>query len=781
MDCNFPEILARDLEASEATFTSKRMTAGVPLPTLAAADRPKPRMARPIGPGPAPIGPPAQYYQLLSAIRSLDAIEEWGSKIEEEARLDPLGGDVSKEEEEGQSSDPASEYSATMELPPSIRPRQRSTPHTAPASVASRRGSFTLSPGILPRKQPPMEQDKSGSWVNLDSDSDTGSDSDSNSDSDHESGHDDSNDPAGCYCCDDNKDMNEEPYPAAESSPPATPPLDPASPSCGHGSSVQDTEISTISGDEDGDLRKPFHSSVTGSPLERPSTSCGFRSQEKPRLEDVPQPIPLFSPRRWSSMHDFQRLPGVKALVDGSHSDPTVSSAGARGGTTDIPCQQSVDGEAKDASSPSTKTRVATCTSGRTIANTPVISLDQSSQKQQQKKLAPAAEIQGPGERRPREQEQKREERKRRERGQTPSTRSPAVPHQRDHTSSPAPPNALPKPPLGRVHNWLEATNGGVGLSPLVGKHIEHSTPGVPPPPEVIDTLRISIVCFPETMLLSSSLTIETIRNYSKKFKNHGTGGGRDTPDDEPIFSFPATAGDSRRRWKLPSLLTKRAASPSPSSLSLSPSRITRSRQTSAAPPLIPPPSRARADPTVADWSSLKNIFPTVSDYLCDALYAHLLAYNYITSLCKPGPPAGLGSGAASASEKSASQDSRAANKSPSPAKPRSGPIPKKAAHLLGLSGGAAFGGFGRAKSPASARRNRSGSSAATARDPSLRELQEGLGRCVARLVATLKLTTEPENGEDPSAVKEEVAGQTMDPLLLRCLCEVVRCSEEVR
>ncbi|KXJ93830.1 hypothetical protein Micbo1qcDRAFT_158719, partial [Microdochium bolleyi] len=33
-------------------------------------------------------------------------------------------------------------------------------------------------------------------------------------------------------------------------------------------------------------------------------------------------------------------------------------------------------------------------------------------------------------------------------------------------------------------------------------------------------------------------------------------------------------------------------------------------------------------------WASIKSVFPNGTDYLCDALYAHLLTYNYIDSLC---------------------------------------------------------------------------------------------------------------------------------------------------
>ncbi|KAK3298583.1 uncharacterized protein B0H64DRAFT_298945, partial [Chaetomium fimeti] len=72
------------------------------------------------------------------------------------------------------------------------------------------------------------------------------------------------------------------------------------------------------------------------------------------------------------------------------------------------------------------------------------------------------------------------------------------------------------KPSLPDLRRWVEASAETLA-SPQRSTPYTSSAHGIPLPPEVIESLRVSISCFPETMLLTSSLSIETMRAYSKK------------------------------------------------------------------------------------------------------------------------------------------------------------------------------------------------------------------------------------------------------------------------
>ncbi|MBE3050263.1 hypothetical protein IMZ48_48755, partial [Candidatus Bathyarchaeota archaeon] len=130
-------------------------------------------------------------------------------------------------------------------------------------------------------------------------------------------------------------------------------------------------------------------------------------------------------------------------------------------------------------------------------------------------------------------------------------------------------------------------------------------------------------------------------------------------------------------------------------------------------------------------------------DYLCDALYAHIVAYNYISALprCAPSSPP--------------KPSSRGAD---------DGEIPRKAAALLGLREPDAAS-LEMATPPSTSR-----SGLSERRDGALRDLLVGLSRCIGRLVVTLR--------EGRGDVVGEGCGD-VDLFLVRALCEVVRCSEE--
>ncbi|CAK7274228.1 hypothetical protein SEPCBS57363_006054 [Sporothrix epigloea] len=243
-------------------------------------------------------------------------------------------------------------------------------------------------------------------------------------------------------------------------------------------------------------------------------------------------------------------------------------------------------------------------------------------------------------------------------------------------------------------------------------------TVGIPLPREVVDTLRVSVSCFPETMLSLSSFSIQTIRSYSRKVRRCSQSDADDayrllmapfspstaSPPTRPPSPtatgqyFPLTpaspaagplelgtgvtrsttalslsANGTRRFWKLHKKVagvsvhnnndSSRSALPalnmftgfrsstssngsslhspgyqlSPTSTGHSTPRMsTITRRGTARPDM------AEDDRSKANGLCLKRIFPTGSDYLCDALYAHIIAFNYISLLCPPLPDVGF-------------------------------------------------------------------------------------------------------------------------------------------
>ncbi|KAF4779747.1 hypothetical protein HER10_EVM0006298 [Colletotrichum scovillei] len=159
-------------------------------------------------------------------------------------------------------------------------------------------------------------------------------------------------------------------------------------------------------------------------------------------------------------------------------------------------------------------------------------------------------------------------------------------------------------------------------------------------------------------------------------------------------------------------------------------------------------------------------VFPHGSDWLCDALYAHIVAYNYLAPMVQ-------------------NSTTQSQPRPPTPTSPSSSSvitddsIPKKAATLLGLQG---MQDMTTSPPPPKSLRKRSSmflglrtcsasrqsqiptpapptvptmtpaAHSAAVSDVPLRELQQGLSRCIAHLV---------------------------DPLVMRSLCEIVKCCEE--
>ncbi len=274
----------------------------------------------------------------------------------------------------------------------------------------------------------------------------------------------------------------------------------------------------------------------------------------------------------------------------------------------------------------------------------------------------------------------------------------------------------------------------------------------IPMPPEIVDNLRIHIENFPDVMLTCRSLAFETLRSYSKKVKqlgpsmHDGAHSGSPFEDDADQKRNPfrrAVKYVSRRISALPRIQTPRPFRP----------QSVHAREPLAAAALV------------ADWTSIKNIFPLGSDYMCESLYAHLVAYNYVKSVCPAGP----------LWETRPRTPNIGNSQSPVVHEERSR-VSNKAASVLGISygPGAKFDlppvVHGRCSSLATAKcptTSQSSSRVNASRD-SMDELRLGLIRCIGCLVTTVT-TTGAKDRPSPLFTQE----------LLRSLSEIVRCSEE--
>ncbi|KAL5611469.1 uncharacterized protein BROUX77_001625 [Berkeleyomyces rouxiae] len=327
--------------------------------------------------------------------------------------------------------------------------------------------------------------------------------------------------------------------------------------------------------------------------------------------------------------------------------------------------------------------------------------------------------------------------------------------------------------PSAPVQAWIENPTENYVAS------TEERRVGLPLPPDVADTLRVNIACFPDTMLSTSSLTIETIRSYSRKLK-HGPLVSR-----SKIISQPALTHHGRK-WRLSRALGSLRSGNSSRS---GPSPLHE----------IPPVGGSTMSQSGNPWMALRSVFPGASDYLCDALYAHVLAYNYISSLCCRHIPTPLASPSHSTPSSAHSNISfRLQSSGFSHSRQHSfsdGPsdIPKKAAHLLGLDAPLSdircnspvpSSGSGSNKKKSKIGSQAIGSNPFTlptslgsqnqGLDQAMSELQVGLSKCIARLVVTMR-------GNVQDAGYSDLVEETMevDPLLLRSLNEIVRRCEE--
>lgn len=304
-----------------------------------------------------------------------------------------------------------------------------------------------------------------------------------------------------------------------------------------------------------------------------------------------------------------------------------------------------------------------------------------------------------------------------------------------------------PRPALRSVQSWLNSSPQPCPRS----LQNDDLTRVVPLPPDAMETLRVSVACFPETMLLSSSLTIETIRTYSKKVRQPSLEIARNplvrSPSPESPLETPR-----RSLWR--KVVPYKRTSPGPE----------RRHHHSSGESSVDSSNSGSVD-APNPWEPLKNVFGCCSDYICDALYAHIVAYNYISALVARNPPPPAQAGRTYGHKASDSQQED---------------IPKKAASLLGLTstGDMATAGFNhRARGLTTAlgtwhkEEMVHGQTTASANHENM---QSDLLRCVSRLVATAKLMA--ETGEEPLL---DMDVEDSDRLFLRSLCEIVRIAEE--
>lgn len=165
---------------------------------------------------------------------------------------------------------------------------------------------------------------------------------------------------------------------------------------------------------------------------------------------------------------------------------------------------------------------------------------------------------------------------------------------------------------------------------------------------EVLDNVRVSVVNFPDTMLLTSSYTVETIRSYLRKVKRSDVALERASVEhasariESPISPKMRSLGRKASLTNISLMGSLRGKLSS--RFGHSPTSINfLENSENALPPAdrrVPiaryntPPSPTSQTQVETREVALRKIFPQGTDYLLDALYAHLIVYNYIDSLC---------------------------------------------------------------------------------------------------------------------------------------------------
>ncbi|KAI1809026.1 hypothetical protein GGS20DRAFT_415942 [Poronia punctata] len=194
-----------------------------------------------------------------------------------------------------------------------------------------------------------------------------------------------------------------------------------------------------------------------------------------------------------------------------------------------------------------------------------------------------------------------------------------------------------------------------------------------PLPPNILETCQYYATNFPEPMLTCKSLLVDKIRELSQGIRYN-------TEDRRSPLAAPSN----------PSLVQHQP-------------RLSRWKwlgNTGSKEQLQDPPEMRADTPPISnkfEWSVMRKIFPCGRDDLCEALYAYVLAYNYVTMLCRrlplspntmdssrpasPWTTSRPGTSSSGLSTELGMYDKGAARPSPCEA---SG-VPRKAASILGM------------------------------------------------------------------------------------------------
>ncbi|KAI1114730.1 hypothetical protein F5Y14DRAFT_441060 [Nemania sp. NC0429] len=167
------------------------------------------------------------------------------------------------------------------------------------------------------------------------------------------------------------------------------------------------------------------------------------------------------------------------------------------------------------------------------------------------------------------------------------------------------------------VDEWLESDMA----------HLARGEQSLPRPllPAVQERVGFYVANFPEPLLLCGNLLVEDIRNLSQGVRYNTEGGHpRTTPDHNHHHHYhqAATAGNQplshtkppKWKWLYPSTTT--------------------TTSTAEHEHLDPSYASLLAGSRQQPWVVMRKVFPRGSDGLCEALYAYLLVYNYVTALC---------------------------------------------------------------------------------------------------------------------------------------------------
>lgn len=345
---------------------------------------------------------------------------------------------------------------------------------------------------------------------------------------------------------------------------------------------------------------------------------------------------------------------------------------------------------------------------------------------------------------------------------------------------------------------------------------------------EVLENLRLIVSNFPDIALTTDCLTVQTIRSYARKLRRGDLVFERVSAhsSDEHASIIPESPTSP-----LPPSLSRKASLGSLNLMNSLRGKLGNRFGYSATSPILHeqgenrwPPSETRipalrfgGPPSQGDSeikscvNALRTIFPGGTYYLLDLLYAHVVAYNYMNCLIgglphlSPNAPPHLRTqpsqqlpvGVTSLDDLRMHPDSTETvvdefhqNVAVASSKVV---VPAKAAAMLGL--GSSHMGLPMKPVPGSRGGSRGGLKSKLRKistpgpslanqlesERALRNLRDDIALNVNRLVETIKTSSSAEDDqsqEEQDGMIMGPSGKELDPVLMRALCECVRCYE---